>query len=258
MLFPIKAYCQSNWDQLLQPTGVLQYKQSNSDPFSSVQSYSSLAFIDSTAIGVSFENKYSVKGLSKLNISSQMNTQNGGWAIHTNFIGNEVFNGGSIATAYGLKISKTFGLGFGARFQKEKIKGFSPLYIMMPQLGIIYFFSKKMSVGFQVKKFIRPTIKSQSSYKEIVSIHTGMGIQLDERFYISMEISNQLRNKSNMNFYAEWMPTKMIKSYLMYQQSSAELLGGMNISINKMNVGMGISNHSYLGNSGFLTMYHVF
>ena len=186
-----------------------------------------------------------------------MNTQNGGWAIHTNFIGNEVFNGGSIAAAYGMKISKTFGLGFGARFQQEKIKGFSPLYIMMPQLGIIYFFSKKISVGFRVKKFFRPENKFQSSYKEIVSTYTGIGIQLDERFYISMELSNQRRNKSNMNMYAEWMPTRLIKSYLLYQQSSAELLGGINIRINKMNVGVGISNHSYLGNSSFLTMYHV-
>lgn len=257
LLLPFKAFCQSNWEQVLQPSSVLQYKWSNSDPFSSTQSYSSLAFIDSSAIGVSIENKYSVRGLSKLNISCQMNTQNGGWAIHTDYMGNEVFNGGSVVAAYGIKISKTFGLGFGTRFQQEKIKGFLPLYIMMPQLGIIYFFSKKMSVGFQVKKSFRPTYKSQSWYKEIVSINTGLGIQVDERFYISMEISNELRNKSCMNFYAEWMPTRLIKSYLLYQQSSAELLAGIHIRINKMNVGVGISNHSYLGNSGFLTMYHV-
>lgn len=257
MVFPMKAFCQSNWDQVLQPSGVLQYKISNTDPFSSVQSYSSLSFIDSSAIGVSIENKYSIKGLSKLNISAQFNTQNGGWGIHSNFIGNNVLNGGSIATAYGIKISKAFGLGFGARFQRENLRGFSPLYLMIPQLGIIYFFSKKMSVGFQVKKFFRPMNKSQSWYKEVVSINTGIGMQLDERFYIAMEISNQLRNISSINIYAEWMPTKLIKSYLMFQQSSAELLGGMQININKVNIGMGISNHSYLGSSGFLTMYHV-
>jgi hypothetical protein len=257
MVFPIKAFCQSNWDQVLQPSSILQYKRSNSDPFSSSQYYSCLAFIDTSAIGISIENKYSIKGLSKLNISSQLNTQNGGWGMHFNFIGNNVFNGGSIATAYGIQISKTFGLGFGARFQRENIRGFSPLYIMMPQLGIIYFFSKKMSVGFQVKKFFRPTNKSQSWYKEVVSINTGIGIQIDENFYIAMEVLNQLRNRSSMNMYAEWMPTGLIKSYLLYQQTSGELIGGMQIKINKLNVGMGISSHSYLGSSGFLTMYHV-
>jgi hypothetical protein len=128
---------------------------------------------------------------------------------------------------------------------------------MMPQLGIIYFFSKKMSVGFQVKKFFRPTNKSQSWYKEVVSINTGIGIQIDENFYIAMEVLNQLRNRSSMNMYAEWMPTVLIKSYLLYQQTSGELIGGMQIKINKLNVGMGISSHSYLGSSGFLTMYHV-
>ncbi|MEY2594953.1 MAG: hypothetical protein RI965_225, partial [Bacteroidota bacterium] len=110
---------------------------------------------------------------------------------------------------------------------------------------------------FQVKKFFRPTNKSQSWYKEVVSINTGIGIQIDENFYIAMEVLNQLRNRSNMNMYAEWMPTGLIKSYLLYQQTSGELIGGMQIKINKLNVGMGISSHSHLGSSGFLTMYHV-
>jgi hypothetical protein len=60
-----------------------------------------------------------------------------------------------------------------------------------------------------------------------------------------------------MILYAEWTPTKLIKSYLQYQQSSAELLGGMQMRMNGINIGIGLSNHSYLGSSGFLTMYHV-
>ena len=257
MMFPMKTFCQSSWEQVLQPSSVLQYKSSNSDPFSSAQSFNSLAFIDSSAVGISIENKYSIKGLAKLNISGQFSTQNGGWAVHTNIIGNNLFNGGSIATAYGIKISKTFGLGIGARFQRESIRGFPPLFMMMPQLGIIYFFSKKMSVGFQIKKFFRPSNKSQSWYREFVSANTGIGLQLDEHFYLAMEISNQFRNKSSMNIYAEWMPTASVSSYIMYQQSSGELIAGMNIKIKRATVGIGMSNHSYLGNAGFIKMYHV-
>ena len=254
---PVKSICQTDWDRVVQPASVLIYKSSNSDPFLSLQSCNNLAFIDSSAIGISVENNYSIKGLSKLYLSGQFNTQNGGWGLHANLIGSEVFSEESVATSYGIKISKLFGVGLGVNFRREQLKGFSPLYIMMPQLGILYFFSKKMSVGFRIKKIFRPSFKNASWYKEIVSVNTGIGIQLDESIYLSVELSNQLRYKSNVDVYAEWTPTKMVKTFLMYQQANSELLGGVQYRVNKMNIGLGISNHNYLGNSAYLMFYYV-
>lgn len=256
-ILPLTGICQTDWGQLVQPSSILQFKSSQTNPFSSTQSYSSLAFIDSSTIGISIDNRYSIKSLSTLNISSQFKTHNGGWGFHTNCIGNEMFNGAMISTSYGIKISKSFGLGLGTRFRRDQLKGFSPIYIMLPQLGVLYFFSKNMSIGFQIKKLFRASIKSEMLYKEIASINTGIGYQVDENFYFAAEISNQFRQKSALNIYAEWRPNKSIKTYLNYQHATAELLGGLDYRTKKVNIGFGMANHSYLGNSGFLMMYHV-
>lgn len=257
VVLPLTGIGQTNWEQLVQPSSVLQFKMSVADPFSRATSCGNLAFIDSSSIGISIDNKYSLKNFSKLNFGSQLKTNNGGWGFHASCMGNEMFNGASFSSSYGIHLSKTFGFGLGMRFRRDQLKGFSPLYIMIPQLGILYLFSKKMSVGFQIRKFFSMPYKSESLYKEFSSINTGIGYQLDENFYVSAEISNQFRQKATLNIYAEWMPVNTLKTFLMYQHAYTEILGGMHFKIKKMNIGFGASHHNFLGNSGYLLMYHV-
>ena len=255
---PFVGYGQTDWTSRVQPTGIASYRTSVSDPFAASDMHAALAFIDSNRIGLSIQNKYTLKGLSTCSLVGQLRTSNGGWGFQFGMMGNEVFNGFQLSAGYGIQLSKSIGLGVGAAAQKNQITGVVPVYTLFPQVGLVYSLSKNINIGFHIKKLFQSTLKSTMMYKEIISIKTGIGCQIDDHFYIAAEISNGYRQKSEITMYAEWMSNKSIKSFLMYQNSNASMLGGIQYRIRKSNVGMGVSYHNYLGNAFYLMMYHAF
>lgn len=255
---PFVGYGQSDWASPVHPAGIVSYKNSVSDPFAASAMHAALAFIDSNRIGLTIQNKYMLRSLSSCNLVGQLITSNGGWGFQFGMMGNEVFSGLQLSAGYGLRLSKSFGLGVGVAAQKNQLKGIVPVYTLFPQVGCIYAVSKNISIGFHIKKLFQSTLKSAMMYKEIISIQSGIGFQMDDHFYIAAEISNGYRQKSVLTMYAEWRSNKSIKTFLMYQNSNASMLGGIQYRIRKTNIGMGVSYHNYLGNSAYLMMDYAF
>lgn len=252
---PLFAIAQNDWGQLMQPSNVLQHKTIQSSPFIHHNSFGGLAFTDSSAIGISIENKYLIASLSKLNLSTQFKTDNGGIGMHLNAMANEIFGGISIGTAYGIRLSKSIGIGLGGRVKRDQFRGFAPLFILSPQLGLLYFFSKKGSISINWRKLIKPN--PPPVYKEFGLVSSCLNFQIAEQVQMGLEIENDFRESSNLNLYAEWSPAHQIDCYLYYRTNSAEIQSGFLYRLKRLNIGMGIAKHPYLGSSGFIMLYHV-
>ncbi|MFZ9240509.1 MAG: hypothetical protein ACO22R_05165, partial [Chitinophagaceae bacterium] len=67
---PLFSIAQNDWEQLMQPSSILQHKVFQSNPFIHHTAVGGLAFSDSSSVGISVENKYLITSLSKLNISA--------------------------------------------------------------------------------------------------------------------------------------------------------------------------------------------
>ena len=254
---PLTAFAQNNWEELMQPSNVLQHKIHFSSPFIHHNSFGSISMIDSGSIGISVENKYSLKELSKINLSGQFKMHNGGLGLHFNGMGNDVFNGISFSVNYGLRLSRTFGLGIGIRSRRDQIRLLMPLFIIMPQVGLVYFFSKKASIGINLRKRFRPGMQLLPSYKEFGMISTSFGYQFDDQFYCAIELINDMRQPSYFNIYSEWQPASRFNGYILYQTRSTQMQVGFNYSLKKIQMGMGVAQHTYLGNSFYLTIHNV-
>jgi hypothetical protein len=144
---PLFSIAQNDWEQLMQPSSILQHKVFQSNPFIHHTAVGGLAFSDSSSVGISVENKYLITSLSKLNISAQFKTLHGGLSIHMNTMANEIFSGVSMGMGYGIRLSKTLGIGVDGKVKRDQFRGFVPFFILSPQLGLLYLFAKKGSIS---------------------------------------------------------------------------------------------------------------
>lgn len=239
----------------MQPSSIVQHKTAQSNPFIHHAAFGGLAFTAHGSVGVSVENKYLIASLSKLNISTQYKTDNGGIGLHLNALANEIFNGVSLGTGYGVRLSKTLGIGIGGGVRRDQFRGFTPLFIFSPQLGLLYLFTKKSNISINLRKLIKPS--ANQTYNEFGSISTAFNVQIASDVQMGIELENNFRSKSNLNLYAEWSPSQQLESYLFYRTGSAELQSGLLFTPKRWKMGIGISNHPMLGSSCFMMLYHV-
>jgi hypothetical protein len=252
---PFCCIAQNDWAQLMQPSNIVQHKTAQSNPFIHHDAFGVLAFAEHGSIGISVENKYLIASLSKLNISAQYKTENGGVGLHLNALANEIFNGFSLGAGYGVKLSKSLGMGIGCGVRRDQFRGFTPLFILSPQLGLLYLFAKKGSISINLKKLIKPL--PTPTYNEFGTFSTAFNFQIAAGIQMGIELENDFRNKSNLNLYAEWSPTQQLENYLYYRTGSAEIQSGLLYIPKRWKMGMGISNHPMLGSSCFMMLYHV-
>lgn len=253
---PLFSIAQNDWEQLMQPSSILQHKVFQSNPFIYHTAVGGLAFSDSSSVGISVENKYLITSLSKLNISAQFKTLHGGLSIHMNTMANEIFSGVSMGMGYGIRLSKTLGIGVDGKVKRDQFRGFVPFFILSPQLGLLYLFAKKGSISVHLRKLIKPNV--HPFYKEFGNISSCINYQIAEQVELGVEITNDFRNKSNLNVYTEWSPTNQLQTYLYYRTNSTEIQTGIVYSLKRLGMGMGISNHPFLGSSAFIMLHHGF
>lgn len=192
-----------------------------------------------------------------MNLALVMKTKNGGWNIQGSFTGNELINGFQTGLGYGMRLSKSFGLGTGVRIRREQLRGFSPLYLIFPQLGFLYYITKKLNVGVHLHKSTQLHSFNELTNSRFNNLTTGIGYQIDNKIYTSVEIVNDMRASSYSTIYFEYAATDNFKTYILFKKQSNEIQVGSNWQLKKFNFGIGISNHTYLGNSGYLMIYHV-
>lgn len=252
---PLCCIAQNNWDLLMQPSNIVQHKTAQSNPFIHHSASGGLAFTEHGSIGVSVENRYLIASLSKLNISTQYKTENGGIGLHLNALANEIFNGASMGAGYGVRLSKTLGIGIGGGVRRDQFRGFTPLFILSPQLGLLYLLTKKGSISINLRKLIKPL--ASPTYNEFGTISTAFNFQITSAVQMGIELENNFRSKSNMNLYTEWSPSQQLESYVYYRTGSAEIQSGLLFIPKRWKMGIGISHHPMLGSSCFLMIYHV-
>lgn len=256
--FPIYCHAQNEWPGLVQPSGSLHYQLVVLAPLAFIHTNAGLAFTDSGAIGISAENRYSIRGLSTAHAALKLKTNNGGWGVFGSAFGNEVMNGITGGLGYGIRLSKSFGIGTGIRLNRDQIRGYAPLMSANPQVGFLYFIDQKFCFGFHVHKSITASYIKEQAYKQIDRIITGIGYKIDERVYTSIEIVNEFRLPAWSKIYAEWTASKRIKAFLLYKTISNELQLGFHGQFQRVSLSAGISNHSFLGNSSYIMFYRVF
>ena len=256
--FPISCQAQNEWLSLVQPSGNLHYQSNVLDPFAFLHTNAGLAFTDSSALGISAENRYSIKGLSTAHAAMKLKTNNGGWGIYGTAFGNEVMNGTSGGAGFGIRLSRSFGFGTGLRMNREQIRGYSPLVSANPQVGFLYFPDQKFCIGLHVHKSISMSNIKEQPCKQTDRITTGFGYKIDERLYTAIEIINDFRLSAWSKIYAEWTANKKLKAFMLYKTISNELQIGFHGQFERLNLSAGISNQPFLGNSSYIMFYHVF
>ena len=255
---PLHGFAQKDWTNYLQPSLDNNFYHSTINPFSQVNANAVLAFTDSGAYGIAFENNFAIKEHSKLHLSLKLKTKNGGWGLHGYAWGSELFNVMEIGTAYGIRLNESFGIGTRISVKRDQLRGFSPLYIILPQLGLLYFISKKLSIGVHIRKSINSYISDKSMHSQLNQLSTGMGYQLNEKFYLCAEIIHRPNISPTVITYTAYAPRNDIWTCISYNSMNNEIQVGFYYRMNKINLGIGVSNHSYLGNSSYMMMYHGF
>jgi len=99
------------------------------------------------------------------------------------------------------------------------------LFILSPQLGLLYLLTKKGSISINLRKLIKPL--ASPTYNEFGTISTAFNFQITSAVLMGIELENNFRSKSNMNLYTEWSPSQQLESYLYYRTGSAEIQSGL-------------------------------
>jgi hypothetical protein len=246
-----------------------------SDIWSISNNQAGLAFIKNPAVGLYYENKFTMAQTGYQSLAMAIPTKKTGtFGLNVSYFGYSEYNESKVSLAYGKKLGDKFAVGLKVNYLNI---GFSDEYgskgKAIAEIGVLYEPKDKLFIGAHIYNITREMIAKDTDDDNVnnqVAIPTnfrlGLGYKFTDNVFVATEVEKDLENKPVFKVGVDYQVVE--KFFLRAGMSTnpnqtASIVStlttfGMGYKSENFNVDLAFINSSALGMSSQISVYYIF
>jgi len=236
----------------------LAYQHIEQDVFSSMNIISSISTIKKKQAGIYSENRFMIKGLTKVQFALTLPLKKSGFGMQLNYQGTNNMNFAGIASGYGMQIGKMMSTGLKIEAGRTTLPEGDNIYMIGYQVGCKVNASEKTQLGFHLTRRSFPSVIKTIKQKGIYMINVGIGHTINETLYLSCEIIKVKAIRPTISPFLKWKMTEKIHAHFGMLEPLNTGYIGLGWKAHKKNIILSFASHPHLGLSGSISLSHEF
>ncbi len=219
-----------------------------------------LGFIQSSSIGLHYENRYGISNLGYKSIAGAFKTNSGTFGVKFNYQGYSTYNNIETGVSYGRSFGEYFAAGIQIDYLHTSLsQDYGSAGMALAEIGILAKPIKNLIIGAHV---YNPTM---SKYKETVNTERiptifkfGAGYKFDDVAFLNAEIVKDIDYPFIIRAGVEFNLVKNFVARAGVSSNNSLISFGAGYKLKGFHIDVAFSYHSYLGYSPFITLVYNF
>ena len=227
--------------------GLGAYSINHIDVFSFSSNQAALAQINSPAIGIYGERRFSLSATNMHSAVVAVPSQHGNFGFQADYFGDKNYNESQLGIAYARSLGAKLDLGIKFNYYSFRIPGYQNASAVNFEIGAIAHLTEKLHAGIHFYNPVGGNL-SKTGNEKLGSIYKfGIGYEASENFIISAEIVKQEDLPVNVNAGMQYNFAKQFFARFGIASENESPYAGAGISWDNLRLDVSASYHPQLG-----------
>lgn len=219
------------------------------DVWSSTNNQASLAFIEQTAFGISYQNNFQQSELSLKSFNSGIHSKIGGFGVSVQQFGFSEYNENKFGLGYGLKMTSSVSIGVQLNYhlihiaenQTNNKNGVSA------DIGLLAKPTKNLRIAAHISNISNTSLSGDTSEKIPMHIKLGLGYSFSEKLLAVAEFDKNIDLKTNFKAGLEYHPIEPLYFRAGINSYDFKMSFGIGYNLKGLQLDLATSYQTYIG-----------
>lgn len=218
-----------------------------------------LAFVDKTTVGLSYENRFTLKELQTQGLVVAHPLKKGVLSIGGQFYGYQLYRTTRIGVGYSMKLNEKLAAGVQINYQGLRISNYGTQNTVTGEVGMLAKINEQINLGFSVFNVNRSKLSAFQDDRYSTYLRLGLSYQLSSKVLFLAEAEKEVQSAIRPKGAMEYEVVKNFKLRLGVAGNPTELTFGIGYAFtNGFQLDAGSAWHQVLGWSPHLGLTYGF
>lgn len=238
-------------------TGLGAYSIHHADVFSFSANQASLAQLTGAAAGVYSERRFSLAALNNYNAAAAVITSSGNFGLTAGYHGFSDYNETRMGLAYARKLGNRVDVGVQFNYNGIRIAGYGNASAISFEAGTILHISETLHAGIHVNNPVGGKFGKEQREKLPAVYTTGLGYEVSEKFFMSMEIVKEEDQPVTVNAGIQYTFLSVLLARAGISAATSSAWFGIGLLLKRFRVDVAAGHHPQLGfTPGLLLLFN--